>query len=103
MSNRENFPASLFPLRGDISAEAGDVTVRVQGVQGIPVTAAVPTGGKSLTYNSDLNEIDWGVGNSALLINGAGVSPDKRIFINGVFDGSAPTWVVQVNGVSDGG
>ncbi len=38
--NRQVFPAALFPLRGDISAEAGATSVTVQGIQGIPVQDA---------------------------------------------------------------
>jgi hypothetical protein len=38
--NRQVFPSSLFPLRGDISAEAGATSVTVQGIQGIPVQDA---------------------------------------------------------------
>lgn len=38
MANRETYPASLFPLRGDLSAEAGATTVKVIGLQGTPLS-----------------------------------------------------------------
>lgn len=104
--NRENYPASLFPLRGDISAEAGDVTVRVIGIQGVPIDTPIsPTDdGNVATYIDADGRIEWKSGNrSAVQINGVGVSTDKQFFINGVTDGSAPTWVVKINGTSDGG
>lgn len=62
MANREVYPASLFPLRGDLSAEAGATTVQVVGVNGIPFQ------GKPTT-----------------LINGKGVSLDFVQLINTAF------------------
>ncbi len=52
--NRQVFPSSLFPLRGDISAEAGAVSVIVQGIQGIPVVAppTEPTDLNTFFYNA---------------------------------------------------
>ena len=35
--NRETYPSSLFPLRGDVSAEAGATTVTVIGLNGTPI------------------------------------------------------------------
>ena len=57
--NRQVFPSSLFPLRGDISAESGATSVIVQGIQGIPVVAPPiePTGLDTLFYDSYNN--DW--------------------------------------------
>jgi hypothetical protein len=76
--NRQVYPSSLFPLRGDVSAEANAISVRVIGVQGIPIVAP------------------------ALLINGIGQSFDKQIFINGTTDG-ATSWSISINGTDDGG
>lgn len=105
MANRQTFPSSLFPLQGDISAEAGNILVRVQGIQFIPVTTDAPADGSVLTYVLADNEIEWKTsgGNNAVQINAVGVSADKQIFINAVTDGSAPTWVIKINGVLDGG
>ena len=57
--NRQVFPASLFPLRGDISAESGATSVIVQGIQGIPVVAPPiePAGLDTFFYDSYNN--DW--------------------------------------------
>jgi hypothetical protein len=59
LANRQVFPSSLFPLRGDISAEAGSTTVIVQGLQGIPIIAppVEPAGLDTLFYDSYNN--DW--------------------------------------------
>lgn len=105
MANRQSFPSSLFPLQGDISAEAGSILVKVQGIQGVPVTATSPTNGQTLQYVAANSDIEWtaGGGNNAVQIDGVGVSSDKQFFINAVTDGSAPTWVVKINGTLDGG
>ena len=106
MPTRETYPASLFPLRGDLSAEAGSTSVIVQGIQTVPIDKPIsPTDdGKVATYvDADLR-IEWRTGSgSAVRINNVGVSSTKQFFINGVSDGSAPVWEVLVNGVADGG
>ena len=48
--NRESYPSSLFPLRGDLSAEAGATTVEVTGLQNIPLKANPLTDGTVPTY-----------------------------------------------------
>ena len=57
--NRQVFPASLFPLRGDISAESGATSVTVIGIQGIPVISppVEPAGLDTFFYDSYNN--DW--------------------------------------------
>jgi hypothetical protein len=59
MANRQVFPASIFPLRGDISAETGATSVIVQGLQGIPIIAppVEPIGLDTFFYDSYNN--DW--------------------------------------------
>lgn len=108
--NRETYPASLFPLRGDLSAEAGATTVEVIGIRTIPTDKPIsPTDdGNVATYVDIDHRIEWkppGGGGipAAVKINGVGVSTDKQVFINAVTDGSAPTWVFTINGTSDGG
>jgi hypothetical protein len=110
MANAQTFPSSLFPLRGDISAEAGQVVVTVIGLQGLPFSpqplTSLPGDGAVPTFVAADADIQWLVptgGGSAVEINGVGVSEDKQFFINAVTDGSAPTWVVQINGTLDGG
>lgn len=109
MANRECYPAALFPLRGDLSAEAGATTVKVIGVQTTPIDKPIsPTDdSKVATYVDIDHRIEWkaasaGIG-AAVKINGVGVSADKQVFINAVTDGSAPTWVFTVDGTPDGG
>ena len=57
--NRQCFPASLFPMRGDVSAEAGATTIQVIGLQGIPIISppVEPVGLDTLFYDSYNN--DW--------------------------------------------
>lgn len=75
--NRQVFPSSLFPLRGDLLAEAGATSVVVVGVQTIPITPP------------------------SLSINGVGQSFDQHVYINGQSDGANP-WGIYINGQSDG-
>jgi hypothetical protein len=84
MANRQVSPASLFPLRGDLSAEAGATTVLVIGLQGIPVEAGTPSNADALVYNPTLNQ--W----TQVLLNGS-------IFINGV--PQSDDWMFSVNNI----
>ena len=58
MANRCVYPSSLFPLRGDLSAEAGATSVLVTGIQGIPVISppTEPDGLDTFFYDSYNNE-----------------------------------------------
>jgi hypothetical protein len=55
--NRQVFPASLFPLRGDVSAEAGDTSVEVIGLVDIPIQRAYlpPANYDTLLYDATDN------------------------------------------------
>jgi len=59
--NRETYPAALFPLRGDLNAEAGATTVEVIGLQTIPFSPEVnPEIDQSVpTYVAATNTIQW--------------------------------------------
>ncbi len=107
--NREIFPASLFPLRGDVSAEAGAVTVEVIGLQNIPIAPNPLIDRRVPTYVLANNDIEWlaSSGNgTAVKINGVGESEDFLFLINRVFtinyDGD-DFLGVRINGVLDGG
>jgi hypothetical protein len=50
VSNRQVFPSSLFPLRGDLSAEAGATKVTVVGIQNTPVSPVAPLDQQVLKY-----------------------------------------------------
>jgi hypothetical protein len=82
MANRENFPASLFPLRGDVSAEAGAVKATVIGIQTTPVSPNLPTDGQVLVYVQPDLKIEWKGGfilvNSPTII-GATANPSPNI------------------------
>lgn len=82
MSNRQTFPASLFPLRGDVSAEAGDVVVRVTGLQGVPVTPVAPTGTPALVFIDGL----WThvTLDGSILVDGVPQSDDYDFLHDGV-------------------
>jgi hypothetical protein len=59
--NRETFPSALFPLRGDLNAEAGATTVEVIGLQNIPIKANPRTDGTVPTYVAANGDIEWEV------------------------------------------
>lgn len=56
MANRETYPASQSPLKGDISGQAGETTVTVIGIQRQPVNDAVPTDQDVLRYHAEVPE-----------------------------------------------
>lgn len=65
MANREVYPSSLFPLRGDLSAEAGATTVQVIGLDGTPINFAATTLMNGLMISLDFMNLV----NAALVIN----------------------------------
>lgn len=90
----------------------GDTTLTAHGVligEGTsPVAVTSPgTVGQVLTSNGSGADPTFQTNTPAIAtavkINGVGVSTDKQFFINAVTDGSAPTWTIQINGVTDGG
>jgi hypothetical protein len=111
MSTQETYPAQLFPLRGDISAESGNVTVEVIGIQTIPFSDSPTAAGQVPTYNpvggtGGTPSLQW-VSNagSAVLINGVAAG-DYLISVNTALTinyGSDDFLGVRINGVVDGG
>jgi len=82
MANRQVFPSSLFPLRGDVSAEAGATSVTVVGIQNIPVISGTPAGPYILAYvNGAWTPI---LLNGCVMCEGVPVSGDYAFFSNGV-------------------
>ena len=86
--NRETYPASLFPLRGDVSAEAGATAVAVTGLQNVPISTVAPTDKQALVFDATLGIAgEWtpGIGGSASYfeVNGTGVSQDGLFFVDG--------------------
>lgn len=91
MANRQSYPSSLFPLRGDISAEAGDVAVVVEGIQTQPVDPAVPDTGDELIYGADGI---WHPGklNASVLINDIPISDDYDFLVNQIAIDGIVNW-----------
>ena len=105
--NRESYPSSLFPLRGDLSAEAGATTVEVTGLQNIPLKANPLVDGAVPTYVSANGDIEWlaSVGDAPVLINGLPAG-DYLIMVNTAITvnyGSDDFIGVRINGTLDGG
>ena len=63
MPNRQVYPSSLFPLRGDVSAEFGATTVTVQGILGFPIQDAYlpPAEFSTILFDSTNNDFFFGV------------------------------------------
>lgn len=88
MANQETYPASLFPLRGDVSAESGNVTVEVIGLQRIPIAPNPLTDGAVPTYVAANNDIEWlssNNGGTSVFVNGVLVSQDYLILCDTAF------------------
>jgi|SRR5882724_1118471 len=108
MANRMVYPATLFPLRGDISAEAGSTFVTVTGLQNKNITANPLINGYVPTYDLGNDDVEWKAsgGGTAVAINGSVVSPDFLFLINTAFTINYSTdkfLGVRINGVRDGG
>lgn len=92
MANRESYPASLFPLRGDISAEAGATSVVVQGLQTIPISTQLPDGSVAVgpapalvaLGGSNVSQAVWTPVplDNCILVNGVPKSDDYDISVN---------------------
>jgi len=80
MANRESYPASLFPMQGDLLSSAGQVKVRVVGIQNEPVSPTIPAVAQGLIFNGSLYEIVYI--NSQLQVEGTAVSDDYTIAVN---------------------
>jgi hypothetical protein len=95
--NRQVFPSSLFPLRGDVSAEAGATRVVVQGLQTVPISTTPPSTTAPQTLvaiGGDLYTPEYL--DTSIQVNGVPVSDDYDIGVN-LAIGPAGT-PVKVNG-----
>ena len=105
--NAESYPATLFPLRGDVSAEAGATVVKVIGLQGLLLGANPLTDGGVPTYIAANGDIEWQAGSGSVVrVNGIGVSADYVILMDTaiVINYGLDNFLgVRVNGVQDGG
>lgn len=73
--------AGIYPLTGDILSTAGNNTIRVIGLQGVPVKSGVNTSGSVLMYNQNTNQWEP-ILNTIALINGLAVSDDYDFTVN---------------------
>lgn len=81
--NREIFCATpaIYPITGDVLSTAGSSTVRVTGLQGIPIQQIVPPQGSMLEFN--INTGQWQpIQRASIQVNGLTVSTDYSISIN---------------------
>jgi hypothetical protein len=81
--NRQVYPSSLFPLRGDITAEAGATSVVVQGLQTIPISPTPPstTVPQTLVAIGGTEYIPTDL-DTSIQINGVPASDDYEIGVN---------------------
>ena len=73
--------AGIYPLTGDILSTAGSPTVRVTGIQGIPVLQSVVPSGAMLQYNQNNNRWEATL-NAQIQVNGITVSGDPWVSVN---------------------
>ncbi len=73
--------ASIYPLIGDVTSTAGNATVTVTGIQGIPIASPFLDGGAALVYNA--NAHNWQpILRATIQVNGLTVSDDFEISVN---------------------
>lgn len=84
MPNRETFPSALFPLRGDLNAEAGATSVIVTGIQKIPVSSSTPSDQNVLTFEASTGQwtpSGFGDANESIRVEGVVMSDDYDLGI----------------------
>ena len=75
--------AGIYPLTGDVVSQAGNPTVRVVGLLGIPITPSTFQGGEVLEYSTTTN--NWTPTLRACIrVNSAVASDDYTIAVNTV-------------------
>jgi hypothetical protein len=77
--------AGIYPLTGDVTSTAGNALVVVTGIQGIPVSASLPSAGSVLQYSVAGNRWEPTPENaisSYITLNGTISSYDYEISVN---------------------
>jgi hypothetical protein len=94
MANRQCYPSSLFPLRGDVSAEAAATIVTVTGIEGSPIILPLVDGGTLVYINGQ-----WvpTVLNGCVYCNGVPVSGDYAFFSRGFDFTNLVEWPYGIN------
>lgn len=96
MANRQIFPSSLFPLRGDVSAEAGATAVRVIALVGIPIAGDITTilDQQTLVFNAATGQFEFeSPANSSIQVNGVTLSDDYEFYVSGVSLACLVNWM----------
>lgn len=85
MANREVFPSSLFPLKGDVSAGAGATSATVVGIQTIPVASTTPTDQNVLQYSLATGGYAPSIPTLSVAVNQVahGFSTQQVVYFNG--------------------
>lgn len=79
--NRESFPGGVYPLIGDVVSQAGNSTVQVVGLLGVPITSTFLNGGEVLEYNPNTN--NWEpILRADIQVNSLTASDDPLISVN---------------------
>lgn len=89
--------ASIYPLTGDIASKAGNTTVTVVGLQGIPVAQDFPTGGEVLTFDLASNTWIPTIPPSGITLETNGVTNSTQTLLN--LQGSASVTITEAAGV----
>jgi hypothetical protein len=73
--------AGVYPLTGDVQSTAGSSTVRVVGLQGLPLENIIPNPGAFLVFNQ--NNAEWEpIQRACIQVNGLTVSDDYDMSVN---------------------
>jgi len=73
--------AGVYPLTGDVVSQAGNATVQVSGLRGVPITNTFLDGGEVLEYNVNTNNWEPTL-RAAIQVNNVTVSDDYIITVN---------------------
>lgn len=95
--NREVFPGGIYPLAGDVQSTAGQQSVTVIGIQGVPVENTPPSDQSRLVYQASTSQ--WQptpIANDSISVNGVCISDDYDITVNAPVGSNGTP--VQVNG-----
>ncbi len=79
--NRITFPATVYPLQGDVTSQAGNQNVKVTGLQGVPLYSPSLVGGEKIEYNPNTGQWESLV-QAFIQVNGHYSSDDNIISVN---------------------
>lgn len=79
--NREIYPGGIYPLTGDVQSKAGQQTVTVIAIQGVPVQQTYLNGGEVLSYNPSTRQWEPRA-RAAIQVDNVTMSDDYTITVN---------------------